>query len=67
MNKPNILVLWGDDIGLWNISYNNRGLDFGGAFAARAASPKMRRANGGRRLLAGIRELWDTASLEAAA
>src|ERR1700756_552123 len=23
--KPNILVLWGDDIGWWNISYNNRG------------------------------------------
>src|SRR5512140_1580010 len=25
-NKPNILVLFGDDIGLWNISANNRGL-----------------------------------------
>ncbi len=24
--KPNILVLWGDDIGLWNISFNNRGM-----------------------------------------
>ena len=24
--KPNILVLWGDDIGITNISYNNRGL-----------------------------------------
>jgi arylsulfatase A-like enzyme len=24
-DKPNILVLWGDDIGWWNISYNNRG------------------------------------------
>jgi arylsulfatase len=23
--QPNILVLWGDDIGWWNISYNNRG------------------------------------------
>ena len=23
--KPNILVLWGDDIGWWNINYNNRG------------------------------------------
>jgi arylsulfatase A-like enzyme len=23
--KPNILVLWGDDIGWYNISYNNRG------------------------------------------
>ena len=23
--KPNILVMWGDDIGWWNISYNNRG------------------------------------------
>ena len=24
--RPNILVLWGDDIGLWNISANNRGM-----------------------------------------
>jgi len=24
--KPNILVIWGDDIGLWNISHNNRGM-----------------------------------------
>ena len=24
-NKPNILILWGDDIGWWNISYNSRG------------------------------------------
>ncbi len=24
--KPNILVIWGDDIGISNISYNNRGL-----------------------------------------
>jgi arylsulfatase len=24
--KPNILVLWGDDIGFWNISANNRGM-----------------------------------------
>jgi arylsulfatase len=24
--KPNILVLWGDDIGIWNISANNRGM-----------------------------------------
>ena len=24
--KPNILVIWGDDIGITNISYNNRGL-----------------------------------------
>lgn len=23
--RPNILVLWGDDIGLWNISFHNRG------------------------------------------
>jgi arylsulfatase A-like enzyme len=23
--KPNILALWGDDIGWWNISFNNRG------------------------------------------
>jgi arylsulfatase A-like enzyme len=25
-NKPNILVLWGDDIGTWNISHNSRGM-----------------------------------------
>ena len=25
-SKPNILVLWGDDIGITNISYNSRGL-----------------------------------------
>ena len=24
--QPNILVIWGDDIGLWNISHNNRGM-----------------------------------------
>ena len=24
--KPNILVLWGDDIGIENISYTNRGM-----------------------------------------
>jgi arylsulfatase A-like enzyme len=24
--KPNILVIWGDDIGLWNLSLNNRGM-----------------------------------------
>ena len=23
---PNILVIWGDDIGTWNISHNNRGM-----------------------------------------
>jgi arylsulfatase A-like enzyme len=23
--KPNILILWGDDVGWWNISYNSRG------------------------------------------
>jgi len=23
--KPNILILWGDDIGFWNISHNSRG------------------------------------------
>lgn len=23
--KPNIHILWGDDIGRWNISYNSRG------------------------------------------
>ena len=25
-DKPNILVIWGDDIGYWNISHNNRGM-----------------------------------------
>lgn len=25
-DKPNILVIWGDDIGMWNISHNNRGM-----------------------------------------
>lgn len=24
--KPNILAIWGDDIGTWNISHNNRGM-----------------------------------------
>src|SRR5262245_66520902 len=24
--KPNILVIWGDDIGMWNISHNSRGI-----------------------------------------
>jgi arylsulfatase A-like enzyme len=24
--KPNILVIWGDDIGTWNISANNKGM-----------------------------------------
>jgi arylsulfatase len=26
IEKPNILVIWGDDIGFWNISFNNRGM-----------------------------------------
>lgn len=25
-DRPNILVIWGDDIGTWNISFNNRGM-----------------------------------------
>jgi len=25
-DKPNILVIWGDDIGTWNISHNNHGM-----------------------------------------
>ena len=25
-DKPNILVIWGDDIGTWNVSHNNRGM-----------------------------------------
>jgi arylsulfatase len=25
-DKPNILVIWGDDIGFWNISHNSRGM-----------------------------------------
>ncbi|HEY5705129.1 MAG TPA: hypothetical protein VIS96_06105 [Terrimicrobiaceae bacterium] len=24
--KPNILVIWGDDIGIWNISHNSQGM-----------------------------------------
>lgn len=24
--KPNVLVIWGDDIGVWNISHNNNGM-----------------------------------------
>ena len=24
--KPNILIIWGDDIGYWNISINNQGM-----------------------------------------
>jgi arylsulfatase len=24
--QPNILILWGDDIGFWNVSYNSRGM-----------------------------------------
>lgn len=26
VRPPNILVIWGDDIGTWNISHNNRGM-----------------------------------------
>ena len=26
VKKPNILVIWGDDIGTWNISHTNRGM-----------------------------------------
>jgi arylsulfatase len=25
-DQPNVLVVWGDDIGTWNISHNNRGM-----------------------------------------
>ncbi len=25
-NRPNILVIWGDDVGIWNISHNNSGM-----------------------------------------
>ena len=25
-NKPNILVIWGDDIGYWNVSAYNQGM-----------------------------------------
>ena len=24
--KPNILILWGDDIGMWNISHYSKGM-----------------------------------------
>ena len=26
-DKPNMLVIWGDDIGFWNLSTNNMGND----------------------------------------
>ena len=25
-DKPNILVIWGDDIGIWNVSHFSRGM-----------------------------------------
>jgi arylsulfatase len=25
-NKPNVLVIWGDDVGIWNISHNSQGM-----------------------------------------
>ena len=25
-SKPNILILWGDDIGIWNVSHFSRGM-----------------------------------------
>ena len=25
-DKPNILIIWGDDVGYWNISVHNRGM-----------------------------------------
>ncbi|BAQ16384.1 arylsulfatase [Methyloceanibacter caenitepidi] len=25
-DKPNVLVIWGDDIGIWNISHNSKGM-----------------------------------------
>ena len=25
-NKPNILIIWGDDVGMWNISAYHRGM-----------------------------------------
>ena len=25
-NKPNILIIWGDDVGMWNISACHRGM-----------------------------------------
>ncbi len=28
-NRPNILVIWGDDVGMWNISAYHRGGQFG--------------------------------------
>ena len=24
--QPNILILWGDDVGMWNISHYSRGM-----------------------------------------
>jgi len=32
--KPNILVIWGDDIGTWNISHNNANYSFLGTCKA---------------------------------
>ena len=25
-DRPNILIIWGDDVGMWNISHNNNGM-----------------------------------------
>jgi arylsulfatase len=38
-DKPNILILWGDDIGIWNISHFSRGM-MGYRTPTSTASPK---------------------------
>jgi len=46
--KPNILVIWGDDIGTWNISHNSRGMTKVGMPGAREGSLCARPHAGGR-------------------
>jgi len=48
-NKPNILILWGDDIGYWNISHYRQRHDGLSDAQHRPASPrKARRSPTGR-------------------
>lgn len=37
-DRPNILVIWGDDIGMWNISAYHRGM-MGGSTLTSTVSP----------------------------
>lgn len=43
--KPNILVIWGDDIGTWNISHNSRGMMGYRAIATSISPPCMGSTN----------------------